>query len=98
MVIVDVQNPSTESLLPITPPATWTRSPAIPQQLTAEPLAMDTTSSSPVSVVTELRPESSLLAPTASSSEISEFSLPDGRFVQLMNSDQVPRYTKDITM
>jgi len=94
MVIVDVQTPSTESL-PITSP---TPSPAIPQQLTAEPLAMNTICSSPVSAMTEIHPESSQLSLTASSSGISDLSLPDGRFVQLIHSDQVPRYSKDITI
>ncbi|KAI9438666.1 hypothetical protein H4582DRAFT_189576 [Lactarius indigo] len=36
--------------------------------------------------------------PTASSSATSNLQLPKGRFLQLIHSEQVPRYTKDATM
>ncbi|KAI9509033.1 hypothetical protein F5148DRAFT_814395 [Russula earlei] len=73
IVVVDVQNPSTESL-PIASSPTRTN----PRQLTEEPLAMDTTLSS--------------------SSSISEFIIPEGRIIQLIHAEQVPRYTKDNTI
>ena len=87
-VVVDIQTPSTESL-PI--------SPTNPPRLTDEPFAIDsaTAHSSPTSTTADLHDESSQHSPIVSPPE--SF-LPDGRFVQLINSDQVPRYTKDVTM
>ena len=81
---VDVQNPSTESL---------SMSPSANNSITEEPLAIEpaTTHSSPDSSAhDELVPGS----PTSSNAE----QLPEGRFVQLIHSDQVPRYTKDVFM
>ena len=88
---VDVQNPSTESL-------------AISfmsdrQQLTEEPSAIDYSAdhSSPDSSVVNLHvslPDS----PTSSNHPTLDYFIPDGRTVQLINSDQIPRYTKDATM
>ncbi|KAI9509036.1 hypothetical protein F5148DRAFT_814390 [Russula earlei] len=89
MVDVDVVNPSTESL-PL--PSSTTG----PRQVTDEPLAIDTIHLSPASSIEESPPGSPPLSPTASS--IPDFFLPEGRFLQLIHSDQVPRYTKDITI
>jgi len=86
-VVVAVENPSTESL----PLSTLIN----PPKLTDEPFAVGspTARSSPVSVPVDQRDDHSL----SSTSSIDYF-VPEGRFVQLINSDQVPRYTKDITM
>ncbi|KAH9962929.1 hypothetical protein BC827DRAFT_1195871 [Russula dissimulans] len=90
IVVVNIQSPSTESL-PIT-------SQTIPPQFPDhdEPLAPDTAHSSPVSASAGLYSESSLLSPTASSSVISDFFLPEGRIPQLIHSEQIPRYTKSV--
>jgi len=84
-VVIEFENPSTESL-PL--------SSINPPQLTEEPFTIDTptANSPPVTVAESLQDEE---FPTASLPE--EF-LPEGRFVQLINSDQVPRYTKNVTM
>ncbi|KAI9508578.1 hypothetical protein F5148DRAFT_1283882 [Russula earlei] len=82
IVVVDVQNPSTEEL-PIASSPTRTN----PRQLTEEPLAMDTTLSPPASAVSELLPEWPPIS-----------HIPEGRIIQLIHSEQVPRYTKDNTM
>ena len=90
--IVDVQNPSTESL-PTTPFATG-------PPLTEEPLAMEsaTAHSPPDSPVVDQHDEPVPDSPTFSDAEVLDYYLPDGRFVQLINSDQIPRYTKDVLM
>jgi hypothetical protein len=84
-VVIEFENPSTESL-PL--------SSVNPPQLTEEPFTIDTTTahSSPVTAAADFLDEE---FPTAS---LPEDLLPEGRFVQLINSDQVPRYTKNITM
>ena len=74
-IIVDVQNPSTESL-PISPSIT-----NLP--MTEEPISYD-----------EQVPSS----PTSSDAETLDYYFPEGRFVQLINSDQIPRYTKNTLM
>jgi hypothetical protein len=65
-------------------------------QLTEEPSAKGpaTAHSPPVASPVNQHDEISLRSSTASTANI----LPDGRFVQLIHSDQVPRYTKNITM
>jgi len=90
--IVDVQNPSTESL-PTTPLAT---SPP----LTEEPLAMEsaTAHSPPDSPVVDQHDEPVPDSPTSSDAETVDYYLPEGRFVQLFNSDQIPRYDKKVLM
>ncbi|KAI0301654.1 hypothetical protein B0F90DRAFT_1936389 [Multifurca ochricompacta] len=91
-VIVGIENPSTESL-PLSPSSNL-------PPLTDEPYAIGspTAHSSHASLARGLPLEElSPLSPTASS-VISNFLLPEHRFVQLINSDQVPRYTKDITI
>ena len=90
--VVDVQNPSTESL----PIATSTINPPI----TEEPLAMEsvtTLSSHDLSVVDQHDgpvPGS----PTSSNAATSFDTLPEGRFIQLINSEQIPRYNMDALM
>ena len=82
--VLNVQNASTE-LVPIS-------SSVYALQVTAEPFDTDTPTaySSPVSATVDLYGE----APIQPSNNF----LPEGRSVQLINSDQVPRYTKNITM
>ncbi|KAI0248228.1 hypothetical protein BJV78DRAFT_826291 [Lactifluus subvellereus] len=88
-VAVNIQNPSTESLA----------SSSSPLPLTNEPLAIGipTAHSSPISIAPEIHEGSPQPSPTASS-VISEFFLPEGRFLQLIHSDQVPRYLKETTI
>jgi hypothetical protein len=90
--VVDVQNPSTESL-PITPSTT-------DPPVTEEPLAMEsaTAHSSPDSPVVDQHDEPVPGSPTSSNAAILDYSLPEGRFVQLINSDQIPRYEKNPLM
>ena len=90
--IVDVQNPSTESL-PITP---LTTSPPI----TDDPLAIESATAHPSadSPVVDQHDEPVPGLPTSSNAEALDYYLPEGRFVQLINSDQIPRYTKDASM
>jgi hypothetical protein len=87
--VVDVQNPSTDSL-PISPSTT--------NPIMDEPLEMEsaTAHSSPDSPVVDQRDEPVPGSPT--SSNAATLDLPEGRFVQLINSDQIPRYTKDASM
>jgi hypothetical protein len=82
--VVDVQNPSTESL-PI--------SPSTSNPITEEPLAMES-ATAPVVDQHDEPPGS----PTSSNAATLDYYLPDGRFVQLINSDQIPRYTKHVLM
>jgi len=83
-VVFDLQNPSTESVSP-------------PPQLTEEPFAMDTSTahSSPVTAPVDLHGEVPIHSRAASPWD---GLLPAGRSVQPFNSDQVPRYTKNIAM
>ena len=87
-VVFDVQNSSIGSL----PISSMTN----PPPLTEGPSAIDpaTAHSSPVPTLTDLHDE----GPIRSSTSLSDYCLPEGRFVQLINSDQVPRYTKNVTM
>jgi hypothetical protein len=93
-VMVDVQNPSTESL----PLSSLTN----PPQITEEPLALDldsaTVHSSPDSPAVDLHHELGPGSSTSSNLTLEEYLVPEGRFIQLINSDQIPRYTKDATM
>ena len=90
-VILGVQTPSTESL-------SITHSGNLPQK-TDEPFAIDspTIHSSPYSSVADLTPPRS---PTSSNhqSMVYDIEVPDGRTVELFNSEQIPRYTKNATM
>ena len=85
-VVFNVQNPSTESH-PV--------SSINPGQLTEAPFAIETVTPylSPVSAAADPHDEAPIL-----SIATLDNSLPEGRTVQLINSDQVPRYTKNITM
>jgi len=86
--VVDVQNPSTESL----PTSLWTTNP-----IADEPVAMEsaTVHSSPDSPVVDQRDGPVPGSPTSSNAATLDYYLPEGRFVQLINSDQIPRYDKD---
>jgi len=83
-VVFDLQNPSTESVSP-------------PPPLTEEPFAMDTSTahSSPVTAPVDIHDEVPIHSRAASPLDCL---LPPGRSVQPFNSDQVPRYTKNIRM
>jgi hypothetical protein len=87
-VALGVVGPSTDSL----PLTSWS-----PPPLTSEsfPIGSPTAHSSPVSVPADIL--DAPLSPTTSS-VISDFYLPEGRFIALIHSDQVPRYSKDIKM
>jgi len=84
-----VQNPSTESL-----PTTSIN----PQEITEEPMAMDTSAHSSLHISLSDRAETASWNSHTVSSATSVFALPEGRFLQLINSDQIPRYTKNVTM
>jgi hypothetical protein len=92
--VVDVQHPSTDSL-PISPSTT---NPPISE----EPLAIEsaTAHSSPDSdsPVVNQHDEPVPGSPTSSNAPTLDYYLPEGRFVQLINSDQIPRYTKEALM
>jgi hypothetical protein len=93
--VVDVQNPSTESL-PISPSTT-----NLP--ITEEPLAMESATAhsspdSPVVVLVDQHDEPVLGSPTSSNAATLDYYLPEGRFVQLIISDQIPRYEKNALM
>jgi hypothetical protein len=90
--IVDVQNPSTESL-PISP--STTNLPGIEERLAEE---STTAHSSPDLPIVDQHDEPVPSSPTSSNAGTLDYYVPDGRFVQLINSDQVPRYTKDALM
>ena len=85
-VAFNIENPSTASLA---------SSPS-PPPLTNEPLVIGTPSV-PGSPAPEIHDELPQPSPTASS-VISDFYLPPGRVLQLIHSDQIPRYEKEITM
>ena len=92
-IIVDIQNPSTESLS--------IASPTNPPHITDEPFAIDSSTdhSSPDSPVVNLHDELLSVSPTSSNHQtLEDIFLPEGRFVQLINSDQIPRYEKNATM
>jgi hypothetical protein len=91
-IVVDVQFPSTESL-PISPS---TNNPPV----TEEPLAMEssTAHSSSDSPLVDQHDEPVPGSPTSSNAATLDYYLPEGRFVQLINSDQIPRYEKNALM
>ena len=79
---LNFQNPSTESL---------------PQEITEELMTVETSTRSPSRISLACRSETaSQHAYTASSASLNCFMLPEGRIVQLINSDQIPRYTKNV--
>src|SRR6267142_2285521 len=83
---VHVQSPSLESLV--------IASPTNLQKLTEEPEAISPTQ---LPIVSSLADHSET-ASQRPSFAASAFFLPEGRFLQLINSEQIPRYTKSITM
>ena len=85
-VVFDVQNPSTESI-----PVSSTH----PGQLTEAPFTIETVAPylSPVTAAADPHDEAPILSIATLDNP-----LPEGRSVQLINSDQVPRYTKNLTM
>ncbi|SRR6266403_137053 len=90
--VVDVQNPSTDSL----PISSSTTNPP----MTEEPLGMESTTahSSPDPPVVDHNDELVPGSPTSSNAATLDYYIPEGRFLQLINSDQIPRYTKDVLM
>jgi hypothetical protein len=88
-VVVGIVTPSTDSL-PLSP---LTNQPP----LTDEPYAIGPLidPSSPIADAPDARERSSQHSPTTSS-PTSNFDLPLGRVLQLINSEQVPRYTKEV--
>jgi hypothetical protein len=89
--VVDIQSPSAESI-PITPSTT--------NPITDDPHAMEsaTAHSSPDSPVVVQHDGPVPGSPTPFNAATLYDDLPEGRFVQLINSDQIPRYTKDAFM
>ena len=90
-VIVGVVNPSTDSL-PLSP---LTSQPPLTDEPYAIGYPIDT--SPPVVDAPDAREGSPQHSPTTSS-PTSLFDIPVGRFLQLINSEQVPRYSKEITV
>jgi hypothetical protein len=87
--VVDVQNPSTESL---------SITPSTNQPIAEEPLPMEsaTPPSSHDLAVVDQHDEPALRSPTSPDNALN--SLPEGRIVKPINSDQIPRYTRDALM
>jgi len=85
----NVQNPSTETLPTITVNA---------HEITEEPIAMDADAHSSRPITPSDRAETASQNSHTASSATSVFTLPEGRSLQLINSDQIPRYTKNATM
>ena len=90
-VVVGIENPSTSSLAR----SQFGDSPPSPSQPYS--IGSTTVHSSPASKHSDLPEESPQLNLRAGSS-IFDFDLPDGRFLQLIISEQVPRYTKTVTV
>ncbi len=90
-VVVGIESPSTESL----PRSNLVGS--LPLQEEPYSTGSPTVHSSPASNPPDLPELSIQLTPTATSS-ISDFDLPPGRYLQLIISEQVPRYTKSATV
>ena len=90
-VIVGVVNPSTDSL----PLSSSTNQPPLTEGPYTIGPPIDPPS--PVADPPDAREASPQHSPTASSrAATSNFDLPAGRFLQLMNSEQVPRYTREV--
>jgi hypothetical protein len=69
-------------------------------QITDRPFSIDypTDHSSPDPPAVDLHGEPPLGSPTSSNHPTFDYFLPEGRLVQLINSDQIPRYAKNATM
>jgi hypothetical protein len=85
-VVVEIQNPSTESL-----PSSQPADPPTPQE---EPYSIG----SPTLYSSASSKPSSLLEESSQPTAISDFELPEGRFLQMIVSEQVPRYSKSVTV
>jgi hypothetical protein len=91
--VVDIENPSTDSL----PRSFFADRPL----LTEEPYSISSPGDNPppVADAPDAREGSPQHSPIASfPSAASDLELPEGRFLQLINSEQVPRYTKEVTV
>ena len=86
---LNVQNPSMESL-----PTTSINA----QEITEEPMAMSTSTHPSLHISPSDRAETASQISRTASSSTSVFALPEGCFLQLITSDQIPRYTKNVTM
>lgn len=84
---VSVRSPSPESV----PNASSINA----QEFTEDPMAIGTSTHSSPLILPADRLET--VSPTTSFAA-SDIFIPDGRLVQLINSDQIPRYTKNVTM
>jgi len=84
-----IQNPSKESLPSILIDA---------QKFTEEPMAMDMDAHSSRPILPSDRAETASQNSHSASSATSVLALPEGRSLQLIISDQIPRYTKNATM
>jgi hypothetical protein len=91
-VVLGVENPSTESL----PLSFFNDRPL----LTEEPYTIGSPTGDPSPVADDLgaREWSPPHSPISLPATKSNFGLPVGRFLQLINSEQIPRYTKEITV
>ena len=85
----DVQNPSIEP-----PPTIKVNA----QEITEGPMAVDTEGHSSRPVSPSDRAETASQKSHTTSSATSTLALPERRLLQLINSDQIPRYTKNATM
>ena len=88
-IISNVQNPSTESLQTTSINA---------REITEEPISVDTSTHVSHHISPSDRAEAASQNSPTTSSAASVFALPEGRYLQLINSDQIPRYTKNSTM
>ena len=88
-VISNVQNPSTESLQTTSINA---------REITEEPISVDTSTHVSHHISPSDRAEAASQNSPTTSSAASVFVLPEGRYLQMINSDQVPRYEKNITV
>jgi hypothetical protein len=88
-IILNVQNSSTESLQTTSINA---------QEITEEPIAVDTSTHVSHHISPSDRAEAASQNSPTTSSAASVPALPEGHILRLINSDQIPRYTKNNTM
>ena len=67
------------------------------QEITEEPVAIDTSTHIPLHISPSDRAETASLNPDTISSVASVLALPEGRILKLITSEQIPRYTKNTT-
>lgn len=89
--VVDIQSPSSDSL----PASSLTGPPPITDGLFSTDSDIHL---SPGSPAVDLYDESYPGLPTSSSDSTLDYFIPEGRFVQLIHSEQIPRYEKNVTM